>query len=108
MGIKEKLSDYESGNCGFGTILFHKKQHKHSGSEEHVCLRGLVEGCEAPYQCSSIYFNKYGCFCTEDGQTTGGILVEEEKHSKLVETGAYGAHNSIEKAIEIHGREFNF
>lgn len=109
MGIEKKFKEWLEGNDEeTGSIIFHKKPHRTSGSEENVCLRGVLNDCPEPYKCPNLYADKTGCFCVLDGQTVGGILIQEDKHSSLVKKGAYGAHEKFGDAVEYHGVENGF
>ena len=109
MSLEKRFQTWEGRNEEIpGVIIFHKKPHRNSGSEDNVCLKGALHNCPEPYRCPNLYTDKTGCFCTLDGQTVGGILVQEDKHSSLVQGGAYGAHETFGNAVKYHGIENRF
>jgi hypothetical protein len=96
MVLKNLLEEYRKGLDGEATLLFHKKRHE---GKNFICMRGIAENCENPFNCPLNYYDKEGCFCLEDGQTAIGVLHYEEKHRKLVELGKSGAYSSIAHAV---------
>ena len=106
MALKDIFKDWKEGGEGEGTILFHRKAHRHNGENtDFVCLRGAIQGCEQAYNCSSCFHQKLESYCLKDGQPVGGLLIEEEKHKRLVVQGSYGAHDTLQAAIDFHGKE---
>jgi len=99
------VEDYRNGLAGEGPILWHKKGHRR-GSGDFACLRGIYENCSSPINCPSCYKNNEGLFCLEKGgQTVGGVLGVEEKHSNLVDELRSGAYASIKDALESDLKE---
>jgi len=94
MEIKKIKEYYETGNAE-GFFLYHKKPHN---SGEKICLNGLKQGCQGLEECSCLYIEK-GSFCTQTGMPVK-VVIEEEKHKKLVEKKAFGAFRTLEEAIK--------
>jgi len=77
--------------------LWHKRPHENS---EHICVRGIYQGCENPVRCDKIYANKEGTFCIGDGQSAKGSCIIKPKHLKLVFEEAFGAFSFIKVAMD--------
>jgi hypothetical protein len=96
MAMKEIYGQFRQGKTGEGALLIHKRGHD---GKDFVCLRGLLEGCEGAYNCEQMFAKDDGCFCLQDGQSSMGKIIEEEKHRRLVERNASGAYSSLQRIV---------
>jgi hypothetical protein len=98
MGIRNLYEKYLKGESGDGSVLFHKHPHE-SPLCEGLCVLGTKKGCINPINCPNLYSERKILHCLELNEPVNGILIQEEKHKKLVDRGAPGAYASLREAL---------